>query len=265
MSDSKYKEYEDFLKSIDDILLKIDLHAANCGNIHAIYIMSHRYELGLGVEENDQKSEYWRGKRKSQSPEIKWNEVDIHDELNHITNKLNIGTLESNLNENIFNHAFNQNVRIPGRTLSIFRYDKLSYLKATYIQQTFSSSVVNIVDNHNNVEHLLELGVMYLLGRSVKTDFEKSKKFLKLSSNKGCQRAKDVLIFAFKDYAFKHYIRLAENNNSEAQFKLGEIYCGGDGVLKDYKKCKTWIEKSYENGCHINPEEIWNKYELWKY
>ena len=47
------------------------------------------------------------------------------------------------------------------------------------------------------------------------------------------------------------------------------MYANGEGVLKDLSKAKYWIKKAYENSLSASiverAEEVWNKFELWKY
>jgi hypothetical protein len=66
--------------------------------------------------------------------------------------------------------------------------------------------------------------------------------------------------------AIKWYTKAANRGYVISQLKLVDIYT--EDPVKDLSKAKFWIEKIYENG---NPEdvkkseEIWNKFELWKY
>jgi len=60
------------------------------------------------------------------------------------------------------------------------------------------------------------------------------------------------------------YKKAAEQGNARAQHNLGMRYIYGEGVIKSYKNAAKWIRAAYENGGE-KAEEIWNKYELWKY
>lgn len=47
---------------------------------------------------------------------------------------------------------------------------------------------------------------------------------------------------------FRFQIKLAEQGNPEAQYKVGEMYEMGNGVSKDLKVAHTWFEKSSKQG-----------------
>lgn len=53
-----------------------------------------------------------------------------------------------------------------------------------------------------------------------------------------------------KDYgrAFPLYARLADAGNTEAQFRLGEMYWYGDGTAVDLAKSRTWLQKAAAKG-----------------
>ena len=57
----------------------------------------------------------------------------------------------------------------------------------------------------------------------------------------------------------------ANGGNPKAQLSLGLYYASDDsGKMRDLKKAKIWVQKSYQNG--FEPaKEVWNEYELWKY
>jgi uncharacterized protein len=82
-----------------------------------------------------------------------------------------------------------------------------------------------------------DLGMLFYKGEIVQRDYEKAANMFKKS---------------------------AEQGFVNSQFALGILYINGEGVMKSYKKAADWINKANENG-HERAEEVWNKYELWKY
>ena len=60
------------------------------------------------------------------------------------------------------------------------------------------------------------------------------------------------------------YTKSAEQGYAASQYFIGYMYIIGEGVSKNYTKAAYWIKKAYENG-QPDAEELWNKYELWKY
>jgi len=57
--------------------------------------------------------------------------------------------------------------------------------------------------------------------------------------------------FLFADVSagvFRFQIKLAEQGNPEAQYKVGEMYEMGKGVREDREKAQTWFEKSANQG-----------------
>ena len=57
-------------------------------------------------------------------------------------------------------------------------------------------------------------------------------------------------IFERKDFAtaFAGFLRLAEQNDAEAQARVASMYAMGQGVAKDEKRGHEWAEKSAANG-----------------
>lgn len=43
-------------------------------------------------------------------------------------------------------------------------------------------------------------------------------------------------------------VKLANQGNATAQFKLGYMYFQGEGVRQDYHKAKEWTGMAYDNG-----------------
>jgi len=59
------------------------------------------------------------------------------------------------------------------------------------------------------------------------------------------------LAFAFADVSagvFRFQVKLAEQGNPEAQYKVAEMYEMGKGVSKDLNKAQEWFEKSAKQG-----------------
>ena len=44
-------------------------------------------------------------------------------------------------------------------------------------------------------------------------------------------------------------IETAELGNAEAQIQLGDLYCDGDVVERDFKMARKWYEKATKHGC----------------
>jgi len=65
--------------------------------------------------------------------------------------------------------------------------------------------------------------------------------------------------------AMNSYIRLANNGDAKAQYKLGLLYLNGDGVEKSLRDASYWVEKSFQNDGNKDAEKTWNKYKLWNY
>lgn len=62
-----------------------------------------------------------------------------------------------------------------------------------------------------------------------------------------------------KDFgrAFPLYARLADAGNTEAQFRLGEMYWYGDGTAVDMAKSRAWLQKAATKG-HAGARETLN-------
>jgi hypothetical protein len=56
------------------------------------------------------------------------------------------------------------------------------------------------------------------------------------------------------DKAFPIYTKLASAGNSEAQFRLGEMYWYGDGTAVDMAKSQAWLQKAAASG-HAGAKE----------
>lgn len=48
--------------------------------------------------------------------------------------------------------------------------------------------------------------------------------------------------------SFEWYQKLAEQGDAEAQYKLGNMYCDGKGVEKDFEKAVKWYKKAAVQG-----------------
>ena len=48
--------------------------------------------------------------------------------------------------------------------------------------------------------------------------------------------------------AYQQFTFLAENNNAEAQYNLGFMYFGGDGIEQDDEKAASWFERAAKSG-----------------
>ena len=55
-------------------------------------------------------------------------------------------------------------------------------------------------------------------------------------------------VVASKEEAFRLYLKAAEQGHSDAQEALAKCYYKGDGVAKDMKKAAAWFLKAAEQG-----------------
>ena len=104
-------------------------------------------------------------------------------------------------------------------------------------------------------------------------------KWMKMGAEKGMQVAQFELAYMYEDgegtltdhnAALKWYKKSAEQGYPVAQINLALKYISGQGTLKDLTQAKFWIQKAYENqtisaGSKVAAENIWDKFELWKY
>ncbi|HOY70214.1 MAG TPA: tetratricopeptide repeat protein [Methylotenera sp.] len=69
---------------------------------------------------------------------------------------------------------------------------------------------------------------------------------LSMPSRAGLEEANSA--YNNKDYktALREYLPLAKKGNDYAQFKVGELYFEGKGVLQDYEEGYKWLTKSAE-------------------
>jgi TPR repeat protein len=149
--------------------------------------------------------------------------------------------------------------------------------------------------DQGNSESYYNLAFGYLLGKGVLVDYKKSMHWLIKSTGTTLYKNRD------NDTSSVNKVFRPEHNN-RIDSAIGSLYYFGAGVLQDNRKAikwhtkaanrgyvisqlklvdiyteepvknlskaKFWVEKIYENG---NPEdvkkseEIWNKFELWKY
>jgi TPR repeat protein len=63
-----------------------------------------------------------------------------------------------------------------------------------------------------------------------------------------------------QDYkaAAKWYLKVAQQGDSKAQFKLGLIYFIGEGIIQNLKLATVWVDLSASNGYH-NAREMKNR------
>lgn len=60
--------------------------------------------------------------------------------------------------------------------------------------------------------------------------------------------------------AFKEFIELAEQGNATAQFTVGAMYEGGDGVQRDYTQALNWYLKAAGQGHTMAQQNIGGMY-----
>ena len=126
----------------------------------------------------------------------------------------------------------------------------------------------------------VELGVLYFIGEHVGKDLEKSFNYYKKGAELGDNTSKLLLstfyekgLVVEKDlekakaldqeaYDF-YYEKAVTEDDSEAQFRLGNIYFSGMpliGIDKDYTQAAEWYEKSAKNGLDHAQNNLGNMY-----
>ena len=65
-------------------------------------------------------------------------------------------------------------------------------------------------------------------------------------------------------------MKAAEQEHSSAQVTIGELYCCGEGVLKDKKKAAYWIKRAFNNSAisdldRKDANRVWEEFKLWNY
>lgn len=69
---------------------------------------------------------------------------------------------------------------------------------------------------------------------------------------------------AAENTSFEDLLQSARQGDLEAMCDVGIAYYKGEQTLKDPFKAKCWIQKAFQNGSD-RAEELWNRFELWKY
>lgn len=100
-------------------------------------------------------------------------------------------------------------------------------------------------DGSNSGEAQRKLGDLYFYGKNVKQDYDKALNCYRKAAEQGCD-CYEVLgdLYAIKhDYAeaTKWYQKAADNNNDEAQLKLGLCYATGKGVKQSFSEATKLI------------------------
>jgi TPR repeat protein len=102
-----------------------------------------------------------------------------------------------------------------------------------------------------------ELGVRYLLGRSVTQDNEKAFYYFRKAAKEGDPFAENELAYLYaagkgtpQDWnkAFIYYQQAAKHNLASAQYNLGLLYLHGLGTEKNKELGMEWINKAAEHG-----------------
>ena len=126
----------------------------------------------------------------------------------------------------------------------------------------------------------VELGDLYFVGEYVEKDLEKSFQYYKKGAELGDHTSKLLLSTFYEEglvvekdlekakaldqeaYDF-YYEKAVTEDNSEAQFRLGNFYFSGMpliGINKDYTQAAEWYEKSAKNGFDHAQNNIGNLY-----
>ena len=116
------------------------------------------------------------------------------------------------------------------------------------------------------------LGIMYKIGKGTKRDFQKALYWFTKASEEGYEKAKYQIgnMYEYGEGVKQNYLKaldyyievgkpiskntidkykeIAENGDSELQYKLGYMYENGIGVPKNSKSAVYWYEKAAENG-----------------
>ena len=116
------------------------------------------------------------------------------------------------------------------------------------------------------------LGIMYRMGKGVKRDFQKALYWFTKASEEGYEKAKYQIghMYEYGEGVKQNYLKaldyyievgkpiskntidkykeIAENGDSELQYKLGYMYENGIGVPKNSKSAFYWYENAANNG-----------------
>jgi len=120
----------------------------------------------------------------------------------------------------------------------------------------------------NNAGAMYELGLSYYNGLSIAKDEEKGLYYIHKAAELHNKKAVYFLGLTYiqknPKLAFKYLSEAASQGYHPGMYNLSVMYAEGTGVLKNMKKAKYWISKSYDLGNKDAPK-AWNHFELWKY
>lgn len=184
------------------------------GNLQSLFMVSHCYEMGYGVEKN-----------KSKSLEL----LKCVAEKGHVQaqNRLAIyygnGYLGLPKDEKLavvwYEKAAQQNYPAAQYNLGI------QYLKGIGVEKDISKAIPWYLRaaEKGSADAQFNLGVCYEAGEGVSPDIQKAVKFYQLSAIQG---------------------------NMNAQYNLGVCYLNGRGVTRDIMVGLDWLRKASDNGNH---------------
>lgn len=189
----------------------LDLFLAIPDDAYAQYKLGIMYEMGYGVNPDDEESVRWYRKAAKQG---------------HIKAQSNLGWMyehgrgiDTNYDEALHWYLKSANQGYAGAQFRL----GVMYRKGSGINKNFQESVkwYELAAKQGHAKAQSELGSMYRLGDGVEQNY---------------------------DEALKWYLRAAEQNDNVAQCALGRMYEQGQGVRLDYAKAMEWYLKSAEGG-----------------
>ena len=103
---------------------------------------------------------------------------------------------------------------------------------------------------------MIKLGIFYHEGTATEKDINKGIEWFEKAKAAGNPRADEFLNIVYKNgegdaqTAFEHLLKLAEEGDAQAQFRVYEAYDNGNGVEKNEDLAQMWCRKAADNG-HI--------------
>ena len=116
--------------------------------------------------------------------------------------------------------------------------------------------------NKGDAEDQYKLGNIYLAGKEVERDLQKSFSFYKLAAEKNHIEAQYSLGVMYQNgigtkqsssEALKWYKLAAEKGHKQSQFQVGLMYHKGEGVEQNYEEAKKWYKLAAEQG-HVTAQ-----------
>ncbi|MEA3491731.1 MAG: tetratricopeptide repeat protein [Campylobacterota bacterium] len=246
----------------EENLKKIEMKAKN-GDSYSQYVMGIVHQNGLGYEKNLTKAfEYFSKSEKGYSL-ARYPLAEMYYWGEGIEQNY---TKASDLYVRIF----------VGEDINSIIKSKIAhmYLFGEGVDKNLTKAVELYQESadENYVPALYNLGIIYYNGIGVDKNLTKARVCLQRASNNNHFQAQYYLAELldkkdtnkYKKEVLKLLTKSAIGKFDKAQLILGNGYIRGDDVEKDMKKAKYWIQKAKDQN-NTKAQELWKKYELWKY